>query len=114
MGEYRTRTHKICLRLSDKEYEALESNREKCGLTQQAYLRKMCLNVRPNEQPPMEFFDVLNELSGISVAMVQMAFAADRNRLIDREAYWESVKRVNEQINVLLHQVLLREEELNE
>ena len=114
MGEYRTRTHKICLRLSDKEYEALESNREKCGLTQQAYLRKMCLNVRPNEQPPMEFFDVLNELSNISIAMAQMAFAADRNRLVGREAYWESVKHVNEQINVLLHQVLLREEELNE
>ena len=63
---------------------------------------------------PMEFFDVLNELSNISVAMVQMAFAADRNRLIEREAYWESVKRVNEQINVLLHQMLLREEEQNE
>ena len=53
MGKSKTRPHEIHLRLDEEEYQALETNRKKCNLPQQTYLRKLCHGIRPNEFPPI-------------------------------------------------------------
>lgn len=54
MGKSKTRPHEIHLRLNEEEYQALETNRKKCHLPQQTYLRKLCKGVKPEEFPPAE------------------------------------------------------------
>ena len=57
MGKSTTRPHEIHLRLNEEEYQALETNRKKCNLPQQTYLRKLCHGIRPKEFPPAEYWE---------------------------------------------------------
>ena len=79
MGALTARPHEVHLRLSEKEYRALEKNRAKCRLSQQTYLRKMCLGVQPKGQPPIDFFRVLKELQRIGNNLNQIAAVANRD-----------------------------------
>ena len=107
MGALTARPHEVHLRLSEKEYRALEKNRAKCRLSQQTYLRKMCLNEKPKEQPPVDFFRVLKELQHIGINLDQIALAATRDRWIDADLYWDNVKQLEDQMHDLFEQILL-------
>ncbi|MBQ6360424.1 MAG: hypothetical protein IJJ25_04700 [Lachnospiraceae bacterium] len=107
MGEYKARPHEVHLRLSEEEYRALEKNRAKCRLPQQAYLRKLCLDVQPKEQPPVDFFRVLKELQRIGNSLNQIAAVANRDRWMDADLYWENVKQLQNQMQDLFNQILL-------
>ena len=107
--EERQRTHEIHLRLNEKEYAALERNRKKCGLTQQTYLRKMCLEIRPREQPPTEFFQMLSELNRISATLNEIAVTAESTGLIDADFYRENVNRLEQEMTELRNRILFEE-----
>ena len=107
MGEYKARPHEVHLRLSEEEYRALEKNRAKCRLPQQAYLRKLCLDVQPKELPPVDFFRVLKELQRIGNSLNQIATVANRDRWMDADLYWENVKQLQNQMQDLFNQILL-------
>ena len=55
MGKSKTKPHEIHLRLDEEEFQALESNRKKCHLPQQTYLRHLITGVQPREFPPAEY-----------------------------------------------------------
>ena len=105
MEKYKARPHEVHLRLSEEEYRALEKNRAKCGLPQQTYLRKLCLEVQPKEQPPMDFYRVLKELRRIGINMNQIAVVANREGWIDEDLYWENVKQLENLASDLLHEI---------
>ena len=87
MDRKRTRTHEVHLRLNEKEYAALEKNRKKCKLSQQAYLRKMCINVMPQETPSADFLKCINQLQSIGINMNQIAYEAHKNKSINEGYY---------------------------
>lgn len=101
-----TRPHEVHLRLNEEEYRALEKNRAKCRLTQQAYLRKLCLDVQPKEQPPVDFFRVLKELQRIGNNFNQIAAVAHKDHWMDAELYWENAKQLQRQMQDLFDQIL--------
>ena len=105
METHKARPHEIHLRLSEEEYRALEKNRAKCGLPQQTYLRKMCLEVQPKEQPPIDFYRVLKELQRIGINMNQIAAVANRDRWMDADLYWENVEQLEKLASDLLHEI---------
>lgn len=98
----RTRTHEIHLRLNEREYRALTRNAKKCGLTQQAYLRMMCLNKQPTERPPMMLFDIERHLDRIASDMYQIAITANSNGIFDTDKYWNNVFWMKEVVSLLI------------
>lgn len=105
MANNSTRPHEVHLRLSEEEYQALEKNRAKCRLTQQTYLRKMCLYVQPKEQPPVDFFRVLKDLQRIGNNLNQIAAVAHKDHWMDADLYWENVKQLQQTVNRLMEQI---------
>ena len=106
MGKLKTRPHEIHLRLNEEEYQALETNRKKCHLPQQTYLRKLCKGVKPEEFPPAEYMQMLHEIQVIGHELRMNAFRADSNGVPDRERYWEAVDRFQKQFSIFLHQFI--------
>lgn len=98
----RTRTHEIHLRLNEQEYRALTRNAKKCGLSQQAYLRMMCLNKQPTERPPMELIDILRNVQQINNNMNQIAVKANATSMVDGMAYWKNVSWLKEVVSLLI------------
>ena len=98
----RTRTHEIHLRLNEQEYRALTRNAKKCGLSQQAYLRMMCLNKQPTERPPMELIDILRNVQQINNNMNQIAVKANATGIVDGMAYWKNVSWLKEVVSLLI------------
>ncbi len=105
MERRRSRSHEVHLRLNDSEYQALERNRARCGLSQQTYLRKMCLKEQPKERPPMEFFQVLRDLEKIKEELYSIAAAAKKEGWIDRALYWQNIDRLDKVVSDLFRQV---------
>ena len=106
MEKTKTRPHEIHLRLNEIEYQALETNRKKCNLPQQIYLRKLIMGVQPKEFPPAEYMQMLNEIQTIGHQLQTNAFQADIKGLSDSERYREAVDRFQEQFSVFLHQFI--------
>ena len=109
MKEKESRSHEIHLRLNNEEYRALEINREKCGLPQQTYLRKLCLGIQPKEQPTVDFFRVLRKLQQIANDLHTIALVANKDCWMDTDLYWENVKQLEKQMQELREQILLSE-----
>ena len=104
MGALTARPHEVHLRLSEEEYRALEKNRAKCRLSQQTYLRKMCLNEKPKEHPPVEFFQLLNILDKIKDELYRIAVIAEKIGQIDQALYLQNIKKLDNQISDLFRQ----------
>ncbi|MBQ5959714.1 MAG: hypothetical protein IJM83_02325 [Firmicutes bacterium] len=104
MGALTARPHEVHLRLSEEEYRVLERNRAKCRLSQQTYLRKMCLNEKPKEHPPVEFFQLLNILDKIKDELYRIAVIAEKIGQIDQAMYWQNIKKLDNQISDLFRQ----------
>ena len=105
MANSSTRPHEVHLRLNEEEYRALEKNRAKCRLTQQAYLRMMCEDIQPKEQPHLDFFRVLNELRRIGNNLNQIAAVAHKDRWMDADLYWENAKQLQQTVSSLMEQI---------
>jgi hypothetical protein len=104
MEKHRTRKHEVHLRLNDQEYKALEKNRAKCKLSQQTYLRMLVLNIQPKEHPPVEFLEVLKNLSQINNNLNQVALKANLNGYVDKQNYYDNVDWLYKTISMLIHQ----------
>ena len=106
MGKSKTKPHEIHLRLDEEEYQALESNRKKCHLPQQTYLRHLITGVQPREFPPAEYMQMLDEIQVVGHQLHMNAFRADTHELPDSKRYWEAVDRFQEQFSIFLHQFI--------
>lgn len=91
--------------LSEDEYNALKTQAKNCGLSQQKYLRFLINNIRPKEQPPMQFFDVLKELRQINVNMNQIAMRANTMNFIDAPFYRDCNRKLQEAVGKIMDAV---------
>jgi len=105
LKENTSRKHEVHLRLNDEEHQALERNSIKCKLTKQVYLRKMCLDVKPKEWPPMELFRMINELQKITNDMYFIARASSTQHWLDEDLYWDNVEKLKRVLKDLFDQI---------
>ena len=106
MSEYKARPHEVHLRLSEEEYRALEKKRAKCRLPQQTYLRKLCMEIQPKEQPPVDFFRANSALQSIKGELHTIAMIARQDGWMDADLYWENFKRIENEIEEIRKQIL--------
>ena len=113
MGKSKTRPHEIHLRLDEEEYQALETNRKKCNLPQQTYLRKLCHGIRPNEFPPIAYFEILKLLREINYDLTLLALRAKSGEEINAEMFWKSRDLIEIAVHELLMQFYGKQEEFD-
>ena len=113
MGKSKTRPHEIHLRLDEEEFRALETNRKKCNLPQQTYLRKLCCGIRPKEFPPAEYMTVMKDVQIIGNNLLSIALQARSNGWLDTERYWAEVDHFRKSFGEFLRQFHTEEEEFD-
>ncbi|WP_369296850.1 plasmid mobilization relaxosome protein MobC [Acutalibacter sp.] len=93
-----SRTKKLSLRLSEKEYKRIERQAKSCGLTKSAYVRQLIVGYEPKESPPADYFAMTRELKEIGNNLNQIVFVANATGLIDEAAYYENVIRLRDSL----------------
>ena len=88
----RTRKNRVEFYLDDREYTKFCRAVEKSGLNISSYLRHLVNDRVPQDRPPMEYWDVLNEIRIISTTVKQVANIAYVTGVIDAEKYQENHK----------------------
>ena len=98
----RNRNNRVEVYLSDNELNSLTENVRKSGLSREAYLRLLIAWIRPKEQPPMQFFEVLKELRQINVNMNQIAMRAHTLNFIDAPFYENCHKELQKAVGKIM------------
>lgn len=63
------RKNQILFRVTDQELEQININVKKCGLSREAYLRKVSLDITPKELPSMDFLNIIYQLRMLFVSV---------------------------------------------
>ncbi|MCR5636199.1 MAG: plasmid mobilization relaxosome protein MobC [Clostridiales bacterium] len=96
------RKHQVLFRLNDAEYEELNRNVTRSGLSREKFIRSALSNVTFKEMPPLEFFDILKNLRQINNNLNQIAMRANSYGIIDTRVYRENYSRLQEQIGEII------------
>ena len=67
----------ICLRLSEKETQALKEKAKQCGLSKSAYLRRLILDQPIKARPPEAIHELYVEINRIGTNINQIARACN-------------------------------------
>lgn len=56
------KSYEVKVRLNDEEHALIKKYAELCGITQKEFLRQLITEKNPKPIPPMEFWDMMNEI----------------------------------------------------
>lgn len=90
----RRRNNEIKLRLLDDEYNHLNLEVEKSGLSREAYLRSLINYELPRGKPTEDYLEVIHQLKMIGNNLNQIAIIAYKTNAIDIIRYKEEVKKL--------------------
>lgn len=96
------RNRKIDLRLNDTEFERLNNDVQKTGLSREDYLRSLITHSPIKTMPSKNLVEVLKILQQINNSMNLLSIKASSLNLIDATAYWENVESLKNTIRKLL------------
>ena len=96
------RNRKIDLRLNDTEFERLNNDVQKTGLSREEYLRSLITHSPIKTMPSKNLVEVLKILQQINNSMNLLFIKASSLNLIDATAYWENVESLKNTIRKLL------------
>ena len=96
------RNRKIDLRLNDTEFERLNNDVQKTGLSREEYLRSLITHSPIKTMPSKNLVEVLKILLQINNSMNLLSIKASSLNLIDATAYWENVESLKNTIRKLL------------
>ena len=96
------RNRKIDLRLNDTEFERLNNDVQKTGLSREEYLRSLITHSPIKTMPSKNLVEVLKILQQINNSMNLLSIKASSLNLIDATAYWENVESLKNTIRKLL------------
>jgi hypothetical protein len=71
------KAYEICLRLSEKETQALKGKAKQCGLSKSAYLRRLILDKPVKARPPETVHELYVEINRIGTNINQIARACN-------------------------------------
>ena len=83
----RKRKHRVPVRLDDDEYKKLKEWSAATKRTMSDYLRELLDDNQPIEFPPIEYQEVLRELSKIGINLNQLASKAHTLGFVDEREY---------------------------
>ena len=92
------RKNEIKLRLYDDEFNKLNLEVEKCGLSREAYLRSLIKHELPRGKPTEDYLEVIHQLKKIGNNLNQIAVIAYKTNAIDVVRYKEEVKQLKIQL----------------
>lgn len=96
------RKNQILFRVTDKELEQININVKKCGLSREAYLRKVSLGITPKELPTMDFLNIIYQLRMIGNNIHQIAVKANTLNFIDAPLYRKNYEELQEVIGSIM------------
>ena len=96
------RNRKIDLRLNDTEFERLNNDVQKTGLSREEYLRSLITHSPIKTMPSKNLVEVLKILQQINNSMNLLSIKESSLNLIDATAYWENVESLKNTIRKLL------------
>ena len=96
------RNRKIDLRLNDTEFERLNNDVQKTGLSREEYLHSLIKHSPIKTMPSKNLVEVLKILQQINNSMNLLSIKASSLNLIDATAYWENVESLKNTIRKLL------------
>lgn len=85
----RKRKHSFVLRLDEKEYRYLCSQLERTGLKREQYIRSLILGHEVRSRPPVEYANLLRELSAIGNNINQLARIANTGKTVSEQTLAE-------------------------
>lgn len=88
----RKRHHRARVWLNENEYEQLQKVIVSTGLSQEAYLRKLITGNRPKAMPPIEYREMIRQLSAIGHNMNQIAARLNSLGIFDTSEYQKNVQ----------------------
>lgn len=96
------RKNQILFRVTDQELEQININVKKCGLSREAYLRKVSLGITPKELPSMDFLNIIYQLRMIGNNIHQIAVKANTLNFIDAPLYRKNYEELQEAIGSIM------------
>lgn len=101
----RVRNRRVQVRLTDDEYDYLQYNVSRTGLTQEAYLRTLILGRIPKTREATELDrGILSQLYAIGNNLNQIARMANSIRVINAERYEQAVAEFKSVMQAFLQQ----------
>jgi len=74
--------------LNDSEFRLFQRNVGKTGLSQEAYLRKLIMEIQPKEVPPFEYNQLIQTLLRIGSNMNQIAVKLQSTGIFEADKYF--------------------------
>jgi len=96
------RNHQVLFRLNDAEYESLNRDVARSGLSREEFIRSALKKTVFKELPQLEFHEILKHLRQINNNLNQIAMRANASGIIDARAYRENYARLQEQIGEII------------
>ncbi len=90
--------------MNDDEFEKLNGDVNKCGLSREAYLRKLVFGAEVKELPTKDFTKIIYELSMLGNNIKQIAIKAHKLNFIDTPL----LNKTCEQIQLTLSKIIER------
>lgn len=95
--------YKLCLRLNEKERERLERDAQRCGLTRNAYLRRLITGSEVRERPNQEIKALRTEIHQIGNNINQ--FTRMANACGANEADVQRIRQDMTQVYELMYRI---------
>ncbi len=96
-----TRNIEIKVRLSNEEYQRLNSNVKRSGMSREGYLRELIRGYEPQTLPPVEYYDVLRELREMQDSLDKLALNVLKYSSLDPREYSRQARQLGEICNSL-------------
>lgn len=94
----RKRTKTFSVRLSEKEYDTLNSTIAKCGISKSAFVRMIASRYIPKPRPPDGYNEVMSELTEIGCNLYNISNLADNTGKIDSSFLKEQTEKLDKAI----------------
>lgn len=101
------RNIEIKIRLNRKEMDLLNKKVKQSGLSRENYLRHLISGVVPQDQPPPDYYAMMNQLYGIGRNLNQIAVKAHTLNVIDVQRYDQAYAEFEKAVKEITEAVLL-------
>ena len=93
--------------LNRKEAEELDKKVKRSGLSRENYLRHLVNGVVPRDEPPPDYYAMMNQLYRIGTNLNQIAFKANALNVIDADKYAQAYAEYENTVKEITEAVLL-------
>lgn len=98
----RRRNKTIKVRFTDDELKELDLRVKRTSMTREAYIRAVLADTVPVELPPIDYIQLLRELTFVSNNLNQIARKAHALGLLNYQEYKEEAEKVNYVVDTML------------